>query len=834
EYTGPEEDVRWQLSGAPAELMIMEDGGLIIPGTVGCGLSFAVQAVSADGTLLAEKTVTLPNKLYDWADEPTRGYLDFETQIVGTVPEDRMLGQANWNDYMFSFEGKDTGTGAGSAIVKSEIDDRGNENKYVSASGAMDWSNRGTTLQVITTGKLSKGRAVAFEGRFMAESAALGSETWTLFLNYDVTNRKVINDFRYKAENGRIGIYCYMFNGSSLATPRKLTEMEPDTWFWVREDFDAVNHTLSLYINEDKVIDREPRSHQVLQGFKIGAAVDDIAVYTGAGLVPTLPETLPEVLYFAEGMSEAVINLDEAVRLGSYAMDGTVRYECSGGTVADGKLFVPAGDGDITVSAESSTYGLSESFTLRRTADGVAVPAVGAGEQLALGGMQGQLLMTFQTAEALDITLQTEEEQVQITAAVPAAAADAVIVVNTLTGQYKAIFDGQPAQEGALPGGLVRLMNQGGELRDFVCASMTPTAPFAFSPVIDGITAVGQELTANYTYYSPWDDPQTGAQIIWYVAAAPAGDYRQAGTGAAWTPAESLANQYVKVSVAASDSRQTGSPSVSEPAFIRDVYSVTLRDGTLRVEVQNALGGDNVYAAARLYAGGVLQKTMLEKIEFNGADSQVWQTHNLTGIEGAAVTLLYASDLKPVGVCKTAGTVPAETVVGVSGQTGIYAADGKLYVTGGADSLVSLLIYGHEDEETSITDVYSRVFTRDEVLAAAGTAAAGEKLAYATALLLDGNGRAVLQLPALSRGSYRVDLIPRNGEPVSALFMREPEAVLVPAVMDLTGFADVLSLYYDDVDAAAEMYGLYSRLSTGGKAYAARILSGGGYDVCQF
>lgn len=108
---GETDEVYWRLSGAPGGVRIMPDGGLLLPGETKSG-TFTVQAVDEHGGVLAEKDVTVVDKLYDWADDCGRAWLDFENQVEGSAPNDRMQGTPTWNDYIFRFGNRKESSGA--------------------------------------------------------------------------------------------------------------------------------------------------------------------------------------------------------------------------------------------------------------------------------------------------------------------------------------------------------------------------------------------------------------------------------------------------------------------------------------------------------------------------------------------------------------------------------------------------------------------------------------------------------------------------------------------------------------------------------------------------
>lgn len=862
---GETDEVYWRLSGAPGGVRIMPDGGLLLPGETKSG-TFTVQAVDEHGGVLAEKDVTVMDKLYNWADNYERAWLDFENQVEGSAPNDRMQGTPTWNDYIFRFGNGKRAAEPQTATVRKDK----NGNQYVSALGWGIWSATGSNFRLMpqfdtdVAAELYKSGVTTYEADMMAESNVMAQYNpdnayQTLFMVFNGSNDSLDQatlDFRYKLlDNETAGIYnCMDASGATNAEPQLVDAVPLDEWFSVRVEVDNLNQQLDLYVNNRKVISGQ---RHTMSGFGynyVGMGIDNVALYNGSRQIAALPDHFPETLYYTESRAEAVLPLDSAVYLGQYPFENEVDYEGAGVTISDGKLYVPAGGGDITVTARSETYGLEKEIVMQR-AEGLelhfgdgetgmesgsavilnqALDATAGEAVFSLGSSTGDMLLTFDADGAPEVMLETESGSAAVLSETTQSAAKTVIRVNTLTGEYKAFYGGRLASEGELPqGALLRMVVRGAVIDDLIYSSMNPTEPFVYNAKIGGIYAVGQELTAEYTYYSPWDAEEKSAEVTWYASKTENSGYTKVGSGAKWTPDESLAGQYVKYSVTASDGRKISMAAESAPVFVKDVYTVELSGGILTTQVQNSLGGSNVYAAAMLYQNGVLKKTMLEKIEFHG-DSETW-TEDVTGFDGAAVVLLVEDTLKAVGRRKTAGNVPSESVGAENAQEGIYVSDGKLYVSGQAEELASVVIYGHESDASDPTVCDSRVYTRTDVLAKAGTEDVSNMLAYAACIPLNERGRGAIILPELSRGSYRVEVIPRSGNAAEYLYMHEAEKALVPPVMDLPGFVNVLKLYSDKADTEVEkIYDIYKGISSGGKSQVAKLLAGADYNVREF
>lgn len=569
--------------------------------------------------------------------------------------------------------------------------------------------------------------------------------------------------------------------------------------------------------------------------FSLGGRMDDFKIFSGTRASgAALPNCIPDTVYFTEDCDEdAVLPLDDAVRIGSGSFSGKISYT-SDAVIENGRLHIPKGNGDITVTARSDAYDLEQTYVIHREIISSAEQNLAGGAEKPFDRLTGRLFLTFQTEEALSVDLKMQGGSVPLTASAPAESAQGVIVLDTLNKRYTAIFDGKAlAHNAALPaGGLTGLANRGGELKNVSVSTTRASEPFALNPCIDGVSAVGQELAVQYVYYSPSGAAEKSADITWYAADSENGSYTKVGSGKTWMPEAEHANKYVKFEIVVSDGVLQSPVAVSDPLYIEDIFTVTRSGDQLSLEVQNYLGVDAVYAAFMFYSGGVLQKTAMERVGFYGGNGML--DADATGFDGVSVVLLYTDTLKPVSLPKALGNVPNASAA--AGETDdIYYKDGVLYLLGQPNTMASVLIYGHDTDEADPTVCDRVVYTRDDILAQVGKSSISQKLYYVSGCMLDGTGKAALRLPEAERGSYRVELILKSGKGFKKLIMVKPEEALAPQVMNYPGFCEVYQLYSGKTETEAKaVYAYYSALSSNAKEKAADILESAGYDICEF
>ena len=698
------EDVVWSLDGAPAGVEIKNDGGLLVPGNSQSG-SFSVIVSDTDGNTLATKNVSIMDKLYNWADNYERAFVDFEEQVPNDAPSDRLIGTANWNDHIIRFK-RANRTNDPLAIVKQET----NGNKYISAIGTSSWYNNGAgfltdliSMSDDAKSAFANADIITLEADFMAESSMIsaynsGNTFWSLLTVIPSGSSNVALDFRYKP-SGSDSIELHSFTNSSgvgnqSSSQGKIATLSVDEWFNVRIEASLADGTYDLFINNEKLLSGKHTMPGIACNNYIGIGVDNFAAYTGSMQVPHISANYPDTLYFTPTRQEAVIELDTNVYLGEYPYENKVSYIGDGVTVSGSKLFVPAASGDVTVSASDSKYNLSKdiSFTYSEGIElsfdgtqtgmdsGTAVLSDGCLDTTSgsatfdLKDATGNMLLTFDAYNAVDVELYIagDSSPVSVTTDAPeSSTAEFLLVANTIDGTYKVIFDNKLVSQGTLPQGALDSITVSGAMIDnLVYSSMNVIKPYGFNPEISGVPAVGQELEAVYTYYSPWGKDETTPQITWFVSSAIDGTYTPVGTGKYYTPSENLADKYLKFEVVVNDGLNSGAVSVPEPVYINDTYTLSLSGNTLTLIALNSLGGSNAYGVISLYQNGVLKENKLKKIVFTGSEF-VWE-EDITGFDGASAVLFYENNLKAVSTPKTAGTVPNYITSVSDSADGIY------------------------------------------------------------------------------------------------------------------------------------------------------------------
>lgn len=858
------DDVVWSVEGAPDGVTMMPDGGVLVNGNAGSG-NFVVQAKNQEGVILAEKTVTIVSSVYQYTVDTYYGnttrshrlFVDFESQTVGNEPNYRNEGIDRRNDYPFSF-----GATASALAVTNPplVRADSNGNKYISARGLLNYSsNQGSTFTIVptvdsTAYTMEGSTCGTFEADFMAETDVVGG-AGVNSLMYNGANNTF--DFRYEIlSDGTAAIYSYMNeNGTGKASSgTQIATVESDKWFNVRIEADFVSKTYDMYVNNKLVINDKKHNAPSVGQFQIGAAIDNFSIYSGALQLPRLPESLPEKLYFTTSRDQSVITLDKSVYFGAYGYEDKVTYSGSGFEVSGDKMFVPESASPITVNVEDSMYDLEESYEIQveqgielsfddgidgmdsgsAVIDNGALDTTVGEASFDLLESSGDMLLTFNADRAFKISVETENDSFDFVSNSVSEMAEAVIKIDTANGHYIAVFDGIECDEGDFtPGYLESLTIEDAIIDNLIFSSMNITKPFALAPVVSGTNAVGQALTADYTYYSPWNAEEESADITWYIADEIDGQYTEISTGEKYVPEDVDANKYIKYTVAVNDGYTTGDIASASPVFINDVYSVSLSSNTLTTEVRDVLGTDSVYAVTMLYQGNALTKKLLKSIDFNGGNV-IWQ-EDITGYDGAEVMLFYSDSFKAVSLKKKVGTVPNELLSETNGKNESYVLNGKLYLSGEKNDSISVLIYGHESSLEDETVAYSNVYEREDFVASSGTAQADVKLAYANVVRLDSTGNAVIRLPELEKGSYRTELISGKGEESEILFMQNPEEIIKVSSMDKSGFKNVLKLFLDmETSEIDSLHQLYLSLSADGKQYLVKLLSGENYDIKKF
>jgi len=857
----------WSLDGAPEGVEIKDDGGLLVPGNSQGG-SFSIIASDTAGNTLATKTISIMDKLYSWADNYERAFVDFEEQVPSDAPSDRLIGTSNWNDHIIRFK-RANRTNNPLAVVKQEA----NGNKYISAIGTSSWYNNGAgfvtdliSMSDDAKAAFTNADVVTLEADFMAESSMIssynsGNTFWSLLTVIPSGSSSVALDFRYKP-SGSDSIEIHSFTdsngaGNQSSSQGKIATLSVDEWFNVRIEASLLNGTYDLYINNEKLFSGKHTMPNVACSNYIGIGVDNFAAYTGCMQVPHISANYPDTLYFTPTRQEAVVELDTSVYLGKYPYENKVSYTGNGVTFSGSKLFVPAASGDVAVFASDSKYNLSKDISFTHSegvelsfdgtktgmdsgtaslSDGCLDTSVGSAT-FDLKDAKGNMLLTFDSFDAVNIKLDTTESTnpIFVTTDSPVgSSAELVLVADTMVGTYKVIFDNKLISDGTLPAGALHSLTVNGALIDnLVYSSMNATGPYAFSPVISGVSAVGQELEADYTYYSPWKAKESTANITWLVSETLNGTYTYAGTGKYYTPKETDADKYLKFELTVSDDKSSSANVTSESVYINDTYTLTLSENNLRFKALNSLGGSNAYAVISLYQDDILKETELIKIEFTGSEF-VWNK-NITGFDGAMAVMFYENNLKAVSTPKTIGTVPTNLSSANQTEDGVYVKNNTLYISGAADTMTSVLIYNHMESASDASICYSSPYTREQVLEKCGTSDANKVIRYATSVVLNSQGKQALNLPELSDGSYTADVIFKDGTNKTCTFMVSPQNILNVQKMDMPGFLDVLKLYSANSDGLVETnYEYYKTLSDNGKSKVAKLLSDSEYDISKF
>ena len=355
-WAGSADEIVWGLKEAHSGVSAAENGTVTVQGGAASG-SFVLQAKTSDGAVLGEKTILIVDKLYNWADNAGRAYLDFNSYKAGKITSltfDRTLGNAGWNDYIFRFQ---PGPGSGETYLGApEIKTRSNGDKYVSARGRGHYSSTGATVKVYpsvanNSYALNGARCGTLEADFIAETENMLNYDFSLFTEMSTTNTQEKDtgfDIRYgKMGDNAIGIYTYM-NAEGVGfqeAEKKLVAVVPaDEWFHVRVEADFVDKVYDLYVNDRKVVSGAKHSMEQIRCPYIGAGVDNIAMYNGSkvteekgGLmlsvngVPSQAGTGDKLVYSAAGSNTAALMyFEEGSSLPSGAQALIAQYKADG------------------------------------------------------------------------------------------------------------------------------------------------------------------------------------------------------------------------------------------------------------------------------------------------------------------------------------------------------------------------------------------------------------------------------------------------------------------------------------------------------------------------
>lgn len=869
-------DAIWSVSGAPSGVEITHDGVLLVPGETvlsGNNVEITVTAKDESGSILAEKTVDLLNKInydkstanYNYVDFPKRSYVNFEVQEVDTAPTDRLLLGNSWDDVPLRFNAIGT-SGTEPCVIKQEA----NGNKYVSASGTKSWSNGGTTFRNFV--KFTPETALTFYARFMIEDNTEKSNPYSLIYfensSYDIRYAPI-------SEN-ETGLYLYMENGADV-TPELLTTVTPGEWFEFWIEYDIVNNTLSMFADGKKIIDNRPYTRVATDILRFGAAIDDMAYFSGTYAPAAFPDTLAEEVYLTESMSEAVLELDSSMLYGKYAVSDKAKHEIvgDGAYVSENKLFIPAGGENVTVSSKEikeklskvteddasgsnaeyavaiqtpPSYGIEKTRTITKKAglefsydDGVSGTSSGSAE--AIGGIldastgfavysvdaKGRLMLSFDYLGDLNVTLSDGITNTVISGKSADKMTDTQIFVDTQADEYFVFTDGEQLATGELVLSEIKEITFSQmKLDNFIFSSINATKPYALNPTVSGIGAVGQTLSADYAYYSPWGGKMKSADVKWFASNAEDGNYTQVGSGEEFTAPEEIADKYLKYSVSVSDEKNTGTTIFSEAKYIKDVFTLSKDGDNLKVEIQNSVGDDGVILGIMLYSGDTAE-TILTDVTLSG--ESVDKTIPLNGADGAVVSLMYRDTLLPVAASKSIGTVKGGTET-AEGEEKILVKDGSLSFKTDKETMATVMVYANKASESNFTDKYSELYEKDEVLKSAERENSKNQLAYINVVKTTEDTTKV-NLPKLKSGSFRAVVIPRSEEEFSYLYMEDAASLLVKDKMELDGFLKVLKLYSEKDDSdVEEIYELFNTLED--KENVEKFLKTENYNVDMF
>ena len=251
--------------------------------------TFTLQAKDASGNVIGEKVITVVDKIYNWADNYERAYVDFENQITGNAPAIKLEGTANWIDYVLEFAVKDA-TYGGTKIAPVVKEDA-THGKYVSARGYQHWTTDGANLRVIPrTGndkyKLKGVPCGTLEADFKLDLELMQDVSYYYSLFYVGNRDNAGLDIRYtEFADGTMGIYSFMTDdgyGNNEDGGKLIATVPADTWFNLRVAVDFVNKTYDLYLDNRMIVCGAKHTMPYVEDIFIGADVDNIAMYHGS------------------------------------------------------------------------------------------------------------------------------------------------------------------------------------------------------------------------------------------------------------------------------------------------------------------------------------------------------------------------------------------------------------------------------------------------------------------------------------------------------------------------------------------------------------------------
>lgn len=371
EYSGA---VKFALKTETAGVSISDDGVLELDGSAVKSGSFIVQAKAENGTVLGEKTVTIPTTLYAWLKD-SRGealnlnyiYADFENQTVGEAPNNRPYSGVNYDSNIVNFY---AGLNSAAAPVIAEE----NGNKYVKASGQFNGtysSGSALAMEFKDDAKniIKNNSVVTLEASFKAEKELFNEEGLTeAELNYKGVrnysllficdghkdgNDKGRLDIRYSvldSDHNKIGIYSNMnADGTGMKNGYQkgdlLYVVNADEWFnarvEIKRDANGGTGKFDLYINDCLVLKDEPTAFTTTNNVFTGACIDNIAIYSGSKKVQTASAD-NDILVYADGTKLTAENGRYALADGSTTAVVSIAAQDSVLAGNDGKQLIAA------------------------------------------------------------------------------------------------------------------------------------------------------------------------------------------------------------------------------------------------------------------------------------------------------------------------------------------------------------------------------------------------------------------------------------------------------------------------------------------------------------
>lgn len=250
--------------------------------------TFTLQAKDSSGNVLGEKDITIVEKVYDWADDYSRAYLDFENQSIGSAPNAK-IDSNNRIDNTPEIDTNDSNEIV--PVVKSDA----SHGKFVSAIGYKHWNNNtGSNFYIIPrTGNStaymfdSTVTSATLEADFKLDLETMKSSDipYSLFAVGRASNSGL--DLRYtEFADGTMGIYSFMDKDGkgidSVSGGTLVATVPADTWFNLRVEADFAAKTYELYVDNRLVVSGAKHTMSYVDNTYIGADVDNIALYHGS------------------------------------------------------------------------------------------------------------------------------------------------------------------------------------------------------------------------------------------------------------------------------------------------------------------------------------------------------------------------------------------------------------------------------------------------------------------------------------------------------------------------------------------------------------------------